>query len=205
MNQAFEDFDVSSIPPEFNPLATLDGNEHARLYAGDDKLFVQFRTDPVLNPHKSTKEGRPIFDDVDMIIIRTPGSQLTSVVAPVKRYMDRFGDKYRKWKAGQAEIMSGTPLENFPFFFGKPSMVAELNAMHVRTVEQLAELSDSTKQRIMGGHELSQRAKDWLSKISSAAVDAEKEDLRRRLAELEKLVAEKAEPKVAAPATNTKG
>jgi len=183
-----EDFDITSIPMEFNPLATLDNTD--RSTQGDDRLFVQFRTDAVLNPAKSTKEGRPIYDDVDMIIIRTPGSQLTSVVAPVKHYMDRFGDKYRKWKTTREQAVSGTPLEAFPLLLNKPSLIAELKAINVYTVEQLATLSDGSKHHIMGAHELSRRAADWIVLSKNQADVAEKAELQSQVAAMQAQIAE---------------
>lgn len=167
--QQMEDFDISSIPAEFNPLvSTFDSAMMNKSNAGDERLFVKFFTRAVLHPAKSTQEGRPIFEDQDFIEIRTPGSQLVSVIAPVKRYMDRFGDKYNKWKAGQAEAMVGTPLENLPTLFNKPSMVAELQAINIRTVEQLVNVPDNVKQRIMGGFELCRRAAEWLESVNGA-------------------------------------
>ena len=191
MNQQQEQFDVSSIPFDFNPLAQhLDEGSSVKLYAGDDKLHVQFKVEAVLNPSKSTQAGRPVYDDVDMIVIRTPGSQLTSIVAPAKMYMDRFGAKYRDWKSTQAEAVSGTPLEHAPFLMMKPSLVAELKYRNIYTVEQLAELPDSGKQSIMGGHELSRRAAEWISQSAEKAQDDEKEELKRRLVALEARLAE---------------
>jgi len=182
-------FDVSSIPQEFLPLRNLDDVDNTQLYANDNKLFIKFHTQAVLHPAKSTQAGRAIYDDVDMITIRTPGSQLTSIVAPVKYYMDRFGDKYRLWKSSQLEAASGTPLENFPFLFTKPSMIAELKYRNIFTVEQLAELTDSGKQSIMGGHELCKRAADWITKSAEDAVDAEKEELKQQLATMQEQLA----------------
>ena len=182
-------FDVSSIPQEFLPLRNLDDVDNTQLYANDNKLFIKFHTQAVLHPAKSTQAGRAIYDDVDMITIRTPGSQLTSIVAPVKYYMDRFGDKYRLWKSSQLEAASGTPLENFPFLFTKPSMIAELKYRNIFTVEQLAELTDSGKQSIMGGHELCKRAADWITKSAEDAEDAEKAELKAKLAKMEEQMA----------------
>jgi hypothetical protein len=177
---------VSSIPAEYNPLvANLDQRAQT---TGDDKLHIRFETRPTLHPAKSTAAGRPIYEDVDIIIIHAPGSQLTSIHAPAKQYMDRFGDKYRAWKNGQVEAQSGTPLENFPFFFGRPSMVAELKGLHIQTVEQLATLPDAQKQKIMGGHELCKRAQDWLAKTDIDAAEAAKAATDKRIADLEALV-----------------
>ena len=206
-------FDVSSIPQEFLPLRNLDDVDNTQLYANDNKLFIKFHTQAVLHPAKSTQAGRAIYDDVDMITIRTPGSQLTSIVAPVKYYMDRFGDKYRLWKSSQLEAASGTPLENFPFLFTKPSMIAELKYRNIFTVEQLAELTDSGKQSIMGGHELCKRAANWITKSAENAEDAEKAELKAKLAKMEEqmalLMADKlanapAEPAEVAPKKFTK-
>jgi hypothetical protein len=183
-------FDINSIPQEFNPLVQTLDNRRNQDHSGDEKLFVQFKTEAVLNPAASTKAGRPIYDDIDMIVIRTPGSQLTSIVSPIKYYMDRFGAKYRDWKSGQAEAASGTPLENFPFLFTKPSVIAELKYRNVFTVEQLAGLPDNAKQAIMGGFELSRMAAEWIAKTAADAVDTEKEEMRQKMAAMEKALAE---------------
>jgi hypothetical protein len=186
MNQnEMSTFDVSSIPSEFSPLRNLDDVDNSQLYEKDDKLYVKFHTEAVLHPANSTKAGRPIYNDVDMITIRTPGSQLTSIVSPVKYYMDRFGAKYREWKSSQMEAASGTPLGNFPFLFTKPSLIAELKYRNIFTVEQLAELSDTGKQSIMGGHELCKRASMWLEQTLFAAEDAEKAELKQQLATMQ--------------------
>jgi hypothetical protein len=199
MNQELQDFDVSSIPTDFNPLNTLGDGQSKNIYEGDDKLYVTFHTAAVLNPAASTKAGRPIYDDIDMITIRTPGSQLTSIVADAKKYTPGrpvLADKYRQWKAGQLESAGGTPLENFPFLFTKPSLIAELKYRHIHTVEQLATLSDTGKQSIMGGHELCQKAADWIASTSGEAADAEKEEMKAKMAAMEaQLAALTAEPK----------
>lgn len=191
MNQEMPVFDINTIPSDFNPLVgnTLDNRSNDALYKDDGKLFVQFKTEAVLNPSASTKAGRPIYDDVDMIIIRTPGSQLTSIVAPVKYYMDRFGARYREWKTSQAAAVTGTPLENFPFLFSKPSLIAELKYRNIVTVEQLATIPDTAKQVIMGGHELSRLAAQWIDKTAADAEIAEKQELVSTIAALQAQVA----------------
>lgn len=188
MNQGVPEFDVSTIPDEFNPLAHMLGDQmNQSEFANDNKLFVQFKTEAVLNPSKSTQEGRPVFDELDMIIIRTPGSQLVSVVAPAKFYMSRFGDRYKKWKAGQQDAAVGTPLEVFPLLFNKVGLIAELKAMNIGSIEQLANLADNFKQRIMGGFELSKKAAEFLE--GTTGTNARIEKLANEKAELEKRLA----------------
>lgn len=201
-----QEFDINSIPHEFSPFTELDGND--RTFAGDERLHVTFRTDAIMNPFKSTQAGRQVFDEVDMIVIHTPGSQLTSVIAPMRgQYIQRFGDKYNKWKATKTNIESGTPLESFPFLLHKPGMVAELKAMNVHTVEQLATLPDSAKGNIMGGHELCARAASWIDSTSGtdatvAKMAKENDDLKTQMAFLQKqmedVLKSKAETKKAA-------
>ena len=184
--------DHSGLPElaeEFNPLAnrTLDGDMNAQRWKHDDRLTVRFRRAPVLNPFKSTQEGRAIFDEKDFITIFTPGSQNTVIDTPIDTgfYMQRFGDKYRAWKAGMTAAASGTPLESFPFLFNKVGLVAELKAMNILTVEQLAELHDGVVQRLMGGFELRKTAQEWLAKTGAEAADAEKQMLKDQLAQLQ--------------------
>jgi len=188
MNQEMPAFDISSIPTDFNPLNTLGDGQSKNIYDGDDKLYVTFHTAAVLNPAASTKANRPIYDDIDMITIRTPGSQLTSIVDNAKRYTQGrpiLAKKYGEWKAGQLESAGGTPLENFPFLFTKPSLIAELKYRHIHTVEQLATLSDTGKQSIMGGHELCQKAADWIVSTAAGAADNEKEEMKAKMALME--------------------
>ena len=187
-------FDPSMIPTQFSPFDELDSNPNR--YAGDDRLFLKFHTEAVMNPFKSTQAGRPVFDEVDMVTIRTPGSQLTSVVAPMKGdYLARFRKQYESWKLTKENIMAGTPLETFPFLLHKPGLVAELKAMHIHTVEQLASIADDAKGKIMGGHELSKRAADWISSTTGtdatvAKMAKENDDLKMQMAAMQEQMAQ---------------
>lgn len=190
MNQALaQDYDLPPVSMEFDPLqqTTLDGNINQARWKDDNKLTVRFRKEAILNPSRSTKENRAVFDEVDFITIWTPGSQLSVIDAPVKSgfYTTRFAEQYAKWKAGVEQAVSGTPLEHFPFLFQKVGLTAELKAMHILTVEQLAGLPDSAAGKIMGGHDLRKLAGEWLSKSKSDAADAEKEDMKKQLAALQ--------------------
>ena len=175
------------IDDRFNPVRTLD--DHSDDYSGDERLMVSFSTKPVMHPYKSTQAQRPIFEEKDYITIRTPGSQLTVIVAPVREYLPRFAKQYDRWKADNADVMSGTPLELFPELFNKVGLIAELNALNIQTVEQLANLADGWKTQIMGGIELCKRAKNWLDETTGtdaqvAGLQADNESMRVQLESL---------------------
>jgi hypothetical protein len=190
--QIAEDFEMPELDPRFNPLATLDNSQSINLYANDHKLFVSFYTKPVMNPLKSTEAGRQVFDEKDYIRIMTPGSQLCVIDEPIKsgNYLSRFGDRYSKWKAGQQELISGTPLDAFPWLIGKIGRLAELKALNIHTVEQLSTLPDSAMHNMMGGHELRKRAAEWLDQTTGtdakvAKMSKENDDLKAQMAAMQ--------------------
>lgn len=149
----------------------IDEQRTEARWAGDDRLFVRFSVEPLLNPFKSTEAGRPIYDEVEMITIISPGNRLSSVHAIVDdTYKARFRDKYRRWKQGLAEEVSGTPLEAW----GKlgVSQVAELKALNIRTVEQLAAMSDSDgNATMMGFYGLKEAAQNFIVASAGKAGD----------------------------------
>ncbi len=190
--QIAEDFELPEIDPRFDPLATLDNSQSVNLYASDHKLFVSFYTKPVMNPLKSTEAGRQVFDELDYIRIMTPGSQLTIIDTPVtdNNYLSRFGERYKKWKSGQEELLSGTPLDAFPWLIGKVGLLAELRALNIHTVEQLSTLPDSAMHNMMGGIELRKRAADWLDQTTGtdakvAKMSKDNDDLKAQLAAMQ--------------------
>lgn len=155
-------FDLPEIDPRFNPNLALDDNVEDS--ENDKRLMVSFRKVAVMSPLKSSQAGRAVYDEIDYITIRTPGNQLSVIEAPVteNNYQYRFQDRYQRWLTTQSNVESGTPLESFPYLLHKVGMLAELKAINVVTVEQLANISDTGIQGFMGGRELRKRAKEWL-------------------------------------------
>jgi len=127
---------------------------------GDNRLFVVFYKDAVHNEGKSTEAGRPIYDDVDLIKIMTPGSKdsMVSVVDNSHKY--RFPKQWAQYQQNAEQIGSGTPLAEVPWLTA--GQRAEFKAINVRTVEQLVGMADSQAQRFMGFHAIKQRAQSYL-------------------------------------------
>lgn len=162
-------------------------------FAMDKKLFVQFYLRAVVNNFKSSQEGRPIFDEVDYVRIIVPGDKNTVIDTKVTpEYAQRFATQFEKYKKNQSQAVSGTPLEVWPQM--TVGQVAELKAMNVHTVEQLAELPDNLAQRIMGSHDLRRRAATFLEAANGEAANTKlAAELAQRDNEIELLKAQMAQ------------
>ena len=148
-------------------------------YKGDEKLPVRFYMGAVPDDAETTKHGRPIFRDVECIQIFN--SKDNVIDRPVRDTdKQRWPGAYGAWKqSGASEPGAvGTRLDHWPLM--TRAQVEEFKFFKVFTVEQLAELPDSTVQKIMGAPKLKQMAR--------LAVEAAKgeEPFRRMQAELDK-------------------
>jgi len=151
--------------PTFDDTANLANQAR---YAMDSKLYVQFYIRPVMNNFKSSQEGRPIYEEKEYIRIVIPGDSKTTVDCPVdESFRQRFPQQYDKFKRGLEQAVEGTPLEMWPQM--TVGLCAELKAMNVSTVEQLAALDDGKAQRIMGNFDLRRRAQVFLDAAKGEA------------------------------------
>lgn len=172
---------MNATLPSYEESAVMDNSVIAR-YAMDHKLMTNFYVRAVQNNFKSSQEGRPIFDEVEFVRIIIPGDTKTIIDTKVtNEYRNRFAEKYERFKKGMAQAQTGTPLEVWPQM--TVGQVAELKAMHISTVEQLADLSDVLAQKIMGSFQLRQKAQVFLeaakgeAQNSKMAAELEKRDI----------------------------
>jgi hypothetical protein len=146
-------------------------------------VYVRFHLEPKLDllaswggivnesdgsERKVVGAGRPIYKDVEYIEITIPGDRNNIPDRPVTD-LDRrkFAEQYKAWKAGDEEQLVGTPLAKWPGI--TRSQVEELRYFHVRTVEQLADVSDSNAQSMGPILKLRQRARDFLEASKGTA------------------------------------
>jgi len=142
--------------------------ESAEQNEADKKLFVIFYRDIQKNEIKSTEQGRPIFDEIDVVKIISPGQRDSFVGDATPDYQQRFPGQWARYKAGQDQSSNtGTPLNMLPWM--SISAVAEFKAMNCHTVEQLVGMPDSVSQRFMGHHQIKQRAQAYLDAAKDAA------------------------------------
>lgn len=128
---------------------------------GEDRVFFAFDLHPQKDEAKSESEGRPVYRDVEYIQIQVPGDKGNVVHRPVTpEDRQRFARQYEHWKTGIGEVQTGTPLAEWSVI--SRSEVLELAYFNVRTVEQLASLTDANAQNIGALRVWRDKAKSFL-------------------------------------------
>lgn len=172
----------------------------------DATLLVKFYMRPRLDQAASKKEGRPIYKEVEHIDIRVPGNRNAGAARPATPAdKERFAEHYRRFKDRVSQDdTSGTLLSEWAPI--SRSQAEELAFFHVKTVEQLANMSDTQVSKFMGMMGLKERAKEWLDKINedkkynevaeeakaankkNSELEHELNELKQQLADLQKNV-----------------
>lgn len=142
---------------------------HNKEAEADKALYVLFYVDAVPNTQKSDDAGRLICEQKDFVMIMVPGDKHSIIRRPVQpRDIQRFQERYRAFKAGQAqETVSGTPLHMVPWL--DKAQIMELKYLGCHTLENLAGMPDSTAQKFMQLQKLKQQAKDAIQAAKDAA------------------------------------
>lgn len=173
-------------------LVDLSEAMHAgRVAEGDNKLNVTFRLHPVKDEEETAKAGHPVFREVVFIRKVVPGDKNNIVDRPAYgEDYKRFARQYEAFRQGQAEGANGMPLAEWPQI--TRSEVETLAYFKVKTVEDLANLSDGAIAEVGPIRHLVNKAQAFLSAAKEAAPaarlaealkakDAEMETLRQQL------------------------
>lgn len=153
----------------------------------DESVIPIFKTTAMQNLRKTAEEGRPIFDDVEVVELHYPGSKNVGAYhatdfshwaddplsgGQVKiSYAERFMRQYQQFKMRVTQTKSGTPLANAAFL--TPARQAELKALNVYTVEALAAVDGQELKNLgMGGRELKNQAIEYLEESKTGAGSA---------------------------------
>jgi hypothetical protein len=152
-------------------------------YGDDTGLNVKFTVESVFSKRETYFAGVPKYIDMDFITITIPGNRDLIVHAPVTDFYEwRFPLEYAQFKQGQSAVVIGTPLDLWPAM--QPAQIAELKHHGIRTVEQLADLSDSSSGVLRGFYAMKHKAKQFLEdakdKNSTAVVRAQMEEQEAR-------------------------
>ena len=170
-----------------------------------DHHTIQLRWDAQHAGAASEAAGRPVYDRVlivrlfytgtqdtlDVELKRFPSDGGSPVVTDAKR-VELYGAAVRQFEANGEALTTGTPLAVINL---DPATVANLGALNIGTVEQLAEVPDSALDALRaGGRGFRERARAYLEATNGAAplakIAAENESLRADLAETQQQLAE---------------
>jgi hypothetical protein len=141
------------------------------------------------NNFKTEQEGRPIFDDVDMVKIYISGDSHNVIDTLVREdHKQRFPHQWQNYmnKNGNDPHLSGTPLSQWPLI--TISQAEELKALKFFTVENVAAASDAQLQRLgmaagMSPHAFRDRAVNFLRVARDEADVTKNEEQIRTLQE----------------------
>jgi hypothetical protein len=153
-------------------------------YGEDSKLNVQFTSEPVFSKKETYLAGGVTkYVDMDFITITVPGNRDLIIHTPVTDFYEwRFPHEYEAFKRGKDAAVVGTPLDMWPHL--QPSQIAELKHQGIRTIEQLATLSDSASGVMRGFYALKHKAQQFLDdakdKNAAAVVRAQMEEQEAR-------------------------
>lgn len=155
----------------------------------DDDLMVRFFYKEREDKIKTLAEGRPCFKEMEYVEIRVPGSRDAQACRPATfRDKQRFSRHYEAFQKRIEMPEEGTLLKEWPQV--SRSQVEELSFINVKTVEQVASMSDTHANKFHGGITLKDRAQKWLESAGESKLIAEKEALQSRLRDMESKMAE---------------
>jgi len=142
-------------------IAAVDWTSIARA-TDKDPCIPEFYMRAVQHSAKTRAAGRPIFEQKAYVRILIPGQKNSLVDRPVRDDdKTRWPAPWQRFETRQEQTVGGMPVEHWPYL--TVAQVAELRALNVRTVEQIATLSDAGLDNIgHGARELQKRARQFL-------------------------------------------
>lgn len=153
-------------------------------------IYATFSLEPVEMRFLSEQAGRPIFEDREFVRVLIAGDKHSEVYRiATDADKERYHEPYARFKRGLEgkDQISGTPLSQWPLM--KPSQIKEYEGVNIYTVEQMAALSDTMKQKIgMGANEIVAAAQAYLATAKDgAAASAFAAENERLKADIERL------------------
>jgi hypothetical protein len=186
--------------------------------AADPLVIPVFKIHTQQNKALTKKEGRPIFEDMEVVEVRFAGNRQTVSVFPAHAicgemqddegdsrpmtYAERWPDQYKRFKAKVQQIASGTPVDELPFL--TQAKRSELKALSIYTAEALAALDGNELKNLgQGGRELKNQAIAYLDNAKGSAdvtrMAQQIEEMKQTIAELQAIKA----PEMPAPAAES--
>lgn len=144
----------------------------------DRPAYVRFERRAVEDKAASLVAGRSVSKDMDFALITPPYSKdlheakvdtwLENVKLNVKSgkvpkaHFESWQRAYQAFRDGEEAPLDGTPIREWSAI--SPAQIKNLIALHILTIEDLADVNDQGLSRIgMGAQELKKKAVNWLS------------------------------------------
>lgn len=156
-------------------------------------VAVGFGLYPRLDKKKTAEAGHEVYTDREYVKIVIPGDRFSEFLQPATdEYRRKFPKAYASFKTRSTEAKSGMPIEQWASI--TRSMAYMLKAVHVHTVEALAEMHDTNMARLgFNGRELREKARAWLRTSKDGAetmrLASEKQALQDELAAMKAQIA----------------
>ena len=172
-----------------------------------DMVMPVFYREKQLNRKKSEAAQRAVYDEYDAAKFFVPGDNTYEhrerVTDEIKR---RFPRQWLAYEQGKEQV-NGMPLESWYKIVSQPGLIEEMKSLKIRSVEDLAAITDNVVTSTMWGLEWRKLAQAEVEsrKSKEAIVEANAElvaqmaAMTARLAELEAAKAETAEPEKRRP------
>ena len=152
-------------------------------------VLVAFGLYPVKDGKASAEAGRDVYKDVEFVRIAVPGDRNSLFFQPAdKMHRQRFPKAYDSFQKREKNPIEGTPIDHWPPV--SRSVALNLKAMHVSTVEALAEVHDGLIDKLgANARELRTKAQAWLREAQEGAAAAklasENQKLQDQLASMQ--------------------
>jgi len=142
--------------------ADFNHNDFSDQAEADKGLLTRFYLNPVQDPTASDEKGYPVIVEREYIEIRVAGERSAGVNRrATEGDKARFSRAYAAFKSRITEPESGTLLSEFPLI--TRAMAEQLAFINIKTVEQLASVSDGNIGNQMGGYAMREKAQKWLA------------------------------------------
>jgi hypothetical protein len=169
--------------------ANYNHNDFANTSEADKGLLVKYFYKERPDSAASAENGYPTFKEVPYIEIRIPGQRDAQACRPASEADNqRFPAHYKAFLDRVEAPIEGMPLAEWPQV--TRSQVEALAFNSIKTVEQLAAVSDTNISGFMGGYGLKAKAQKWLEMNSAETVDREKEEMRETIADMQAQIAD---------------
>lgn len=150
------------------------------------KMLVFFHTVQKKNNFETAKQKRPVFVEKIHIKKLIPGDSKLIIDRPMRESdMEEFPVEWARFEQKKSAVATGTPIAAWGIL--SETQQAEFRALNIFTVDQFANLPDSSGHQIMGFNDLRAKARAFLmASKDSEMMDRVRLEMEQKLTERDK-------------------